>query len=119
MRYHTGTVELRWYKQISYELPRRIWYYDDLAKEEQKFSVGTVTCNVGSSVLSTGSGADYVHLENPVMTQERLQAIYQQIAELEFLPSRLSFYGDPRIDLGDVVNLCDKSGSLIQSRSCM
>ncbi len=109
----TGTVELRWYKQTSYEL-KADRYYDDLAKEEQKFSVGTVTCNVGSSVLSTGSGADYVHLENPVMTQERLQAIYQQIAELEFLPSRLSFYGDPRIDLGDVVNLYDKSGNLIQ-----
>ena len=55
-----------------------------------------------------------MQLENPVMTQERLAAVYQQIKGLEFLPASVSFLGDPRIDVGDIITVTDKAGNAVK-----
>ena len=109
----SGVIEFRWYTETDYEL-RANRYYDDLTKEEQVFSIGAITCDVGNNTLETGNGTGCVFLENPVMTQDRLEAVYQQIAGLEFLPTGVSFLGDPRLDLGDVIKIYDKSNNLIR-----
>lgn len=109
----SGEVELRWYTETDCEL-RANQYYDDLIKSEQIFSVNSIVCQVGNSTLKVGTGTESISIENPVMTQERLQAVYDQVKDLQYLPASLSFFGDPRLDLCDIVKVYDKAGNLIQ-----
>ena len=109
----SGEVELRWYTETDCEL-RANQYYDDLIKSEQIFSVNSIVCQVGNSTLKVGTGVESIGIENPVMTQERLQAVYDQVKDLQYLPASLSFFGDPRLDLCDIVKVYDKAGNLIR-----
>ena len=109
----SGEVELRWYSEADCEL-RANQYYDDLTKSEQVFSVDSIVCQVGNSTLKVGTGTESISIENPVMTQERLQAVYDQVKDLQYLPASLSFFGDPRLDLCDIVRVYDKAGNLIR-----
>lgn len=109
----SGEVELRWYTETVCEL-RANQYYDDLIKSEQIFSVNSIVCQVGNSTLKVGTGVESIGIENPVMTQERLQAVYDQVKDLQYLPASLSFFGDPRLDLCDIVKVYDKAGNLIR-----
>ena len=109
----SGEVELRWYTETDCEL-RANQYYDDLIKSEQIFSVNSIVCQVGNSTLKVGTGVESISIENPVMTQERLQAVYDQVKDLQYLPASLSFFGDPRLDLCDIVRVYDKAGNLIR-----
>ena len=109
----SGEVELRWYTETDCEL-RANQYYDDLIKSEQIFSVNSIVCQVGNSTLKVGTGVESIGIENPVMTQERLQAVYDQVKDLQYLPASLSFFGDPRLDLCDIVRVYDKAGNLIR-----
>ena len=109
----SGEVELRWYTETDCEL-RVNQYYDDLIKSEQIFSVNSIVCQVGNSTLKVGTGVESISIENPVMTQERLQAVYDQVKDLQYLPASLSFFGDPRLDLCDIVRVYDKAGNLIR-----
>lgn len=109
----SGEVELRWYTETDCEL-RANQYYDDLTKSEQVFSVDSIVCQVGNSTLKVGTGTESISIENPVMAQERLQAVYDQVKDLQYLPASLSFFGDPRLDLCDIVRVYDKAGNLIR-----
>lgn len=108
----TGTIELRWYEQANYSI-NSARYYDDLTTNELVFSIGAIVCQTGNESLRSGTGTDSITIENPVMTQERLDAVYQQIKDLSFLPAGCSFFGDPRLDLGDIVTVNDKHGNVI------
>lgn len=109
----SGTVVFRWYQEVDYEI-NQDRYYDDLIVAEHVFSVGAISCKVGEQVLHSGTGTASIQMENPVMTQDLLDSVYQQIKDIQFIPSSLSFYGDARLDLGDIVTVNDKRGNVIK-----
>lgn len=109
----SGTVVFRWYQEVDYEI-NQDRYYDDLTVAEHVFSVGAISCKVGEQVLHSGTGTASIQMENPVMTQDLLDSVYQQIKDIQFIPSSLSFYGDTRLDLGDIVTVNDKRGNVIK-----
>lgn len=108
-----GVVVFRWYADANYVIGTNR-YYDDLITAEQVFTVGGISCKVGNKTLTAGAGMANIQLENPIMTEERLDAIYEQVKGLMFLPAGLSFFGDMRIDLGDIVTVNDKAGNIIK-----
>lgn len=107
-----GTLVFRWYdfSNISYYLEDDR-YYDDLSVNEEPFSVSAITCLVGDKTIASGLGVSSIQLENPVMTQEYLDNIYEQVKNLFFYPISTSFFGDPRVDLGDVIMITARNGS--------
>ena len=112
-----GTVEFRWYTDDqgsfsaqSYEIPANR-YYDDLSVNESAFAVEAITCSVSEKTLGSGVGVSSIQLENPVMTQEILDSIYKKVKNLNFYPLKCSFFGDPRVDLGDIAKVIDKKGN--------
>jgi hypothetical protein len=109
----TGTIVFRWYETVDYTIDTNR-YYDDLVTNETVFSVSAITCQVEDTTLTSGSGTASIQIENPVMTQENLDAVYDQVKELQFLPASLSFLGDIRLDLGDIVTVNDKAGNVIK-----
>lgn len=108
-----GNAVFRWYAAADCSISADR-YYDDLTLGESVFNVEKIICQAGNDTLSTGEGTACMQLENPVMTQERLAAVYQQIKGLEFLPASVSFLGDPRIDVGDIITVTDKAGNAVK-----
>lgn len=108
-----GNAAFRWYAAADCSISADR-YYDDLTLGESVFNVEKIICQAGNDTLSTGEGTACMQLENPVMTQERLTAVHQQIKGLEFLPASVSFLGDPRIDVGDIITVTDKAGNAVK-----
>ena len=108
-----GNVVFRWYSAADCSISADR-YYDDLTLGESVFTVEKIICQAGNDTLSAGEGTACMQLENPVMTQERLTAVHQQIKVLEFLPASVSFLGDPRIDVGDIITVTDKTGNVVK-----
>lgn len=108
-----GNVVFRWYAAADCSISAGR-YYDDLTLGESVFAVEKIICQAGKDTLSAGEGTACMQLENPVMTQDRLTAVHQQIKGLEFLPASVSFLGDPRIDVGDIITITDKSGNVVK-----
>ena len=108
-----GNVVFRWYAAADCSISAGR-YYDDLTLGESVFAVEKIICQAGKDTFSAGEGTACMQLENPVMTQERLTAVYQQIKTLKFLPASVSFLGDPRIDVGDIITITDNSGNVVK-----
>lgn len=108
-----GNAVFRWYAAADCSISADR-YYDALTLGESVFTVEKIICQAGNDTLSAGEGTACMQLENPVMTQERLTAVYQQIRGLEFLPASVSFLGDPRIDVGDIITVTDKAGNAVK-----
>lgn len=108
----SGAVVFKWYSKVSDYKITSDEFYDDFETSERAFAAGKITCNTGESELSAGSGENNIQLENPVMTQERLNYIYEVVKTLEFIPSHFSFCGDIRIELGDVVKVEKSDGTI-------
>lgn len=108
-----GGIELRWYREADYTIAASK-YYDDLVSTEKKFELGAIECVAGENTLVAGTGTAGMQITNPVMTQAHLDRIYGQLKDFTFLPVSLSFFGDPRLDLGDIVKVNDKHGNTIE-----
>lgn len=106
-----GSIKFFWYEDTGYKITEDD-YDDDLETSEVAFSVGKVTCNTATEKLEIGTGTNNVQLENPVMTKERLNVIYNTLKQLQFIPLTASFFGDIRLDIGDLVSVILKDGTI-------
>lgn len=107
-----GAVVFKWYSEVSDYKITSDEFFDDFETSERAFAAGKITCNTGESELSAGSGENNIQLENPVMTQDRLNYIYEVVKTLEFIPSLFSFYGDIRLELGDMIKIEKSDGTI-------
>lgn len=105
----TGMIEFRWYQDISYEIPSNI-FYNDLQETEESFSIKRLTCDNSDQTLLSGSGATGISMQNPVMTQNILDGVYNTVQGLVFTPAALRFIGDTRLDIGDIITAVKNDG---------
>lgn len=85
--------------------------YFDYTREETKYKIGKISCQVADKVLSKGSlGADSMELEfeNPWVTDSILQDIYSKLNGFEYLGYSMKWQGDLSLDVGDIVTITDK-----------
>lgn len=108
----TGKVVFSKYKEIDYTVGVDR-YYDDLVAGDE-FTPEAILCETEDTQLISGDGNVNVRSENFLMTQDRLDAIYEQIKDLTFTPASFSFYGDPSLDPGDIIIVSDKRGNDIK-----
>ncbi len=108
-----GAIELRWYTDVDYTVTASK-YYDDLVTNDQKFELGTIECSTQGSTLTSGTGTAGIQVTNPSITQEQLDSVYQSLKDFSFLPVSLTFFGDMRLDIGDIVKVQDKYGNIIK-----
>lgn len=102
-------IEFRWYQDISYEIPSNI-FYNDLQETEESFSIKRLTCDNSDQTLLSGSGATGISMQNPVMTQNILDGVYNTVQGLVFTPAALRFIGDTRLDIGDIITAVKNDG---------
>ena len=87
--------------------------YFEYKREETKYKIGKISCQVGEEVLSKGSlGTDSMELEfeNPWVTDSILQDIYNKLNGFEYLGYSMKWQGDVSLDVGDIVTITDKKG---------
>lgn len=87
-------------------------YYDDLILNTPAFSISGIKSSFQNDEFVSGDVANVV-IENPVMTQERLDYIYNDMSGLSFVPASVSFLGDMCLEFGDIVKVVKKSGETV------
>lgn len=108
----TGKVKFPWYKDVSYDIPSNI-FYNDLQESEEAFTIGRLTCSNADQTISAGDGATGISMQNPVMTQDVLDSVYNNVKDLAYTPAKLRFIADPRLDIGDIVTAKKNDGTKI------
>lgn len=109
----TGELEFKWYTESGYtvELNRSM---NDAVSNEVIYTLQKIECTVNQKTLIAGSGTTGIQIENPVMTQTLLNQVFQKVGGMNYLPTTVSFLGDCRLDLGDIVTVKTKSGTDIK-----
>jgi hypothetical protein len=111
-----GAVELRWYTDSGYRVGGTM-SYDDIVCAETAFEVKYVQCTIGDdskNPLISGSGATGISASAPVMTQALLDGIYGKVGGMKFLPTTLTYQGDPRLELGDIITVVKRDGTEVK-----
>lgn len=102
-----GEVELRWYTDNNYRVESNM-SYDDISVADTEYSVEYLNVTVNNdrnNPLIKGEGLTGISIGTPIFTNEMLNYAYEQIGGFSYIPTTLSFKGDPRIDLGDIVTV--------------
>ena len=85
-----------------------------LTTEETPYKVGRLTCVVDEETeLSKGSiGTDAMELafENPWMTDNILNSLYNQLKSFSYLGYAVKWQGDLALEPGDIITITDKKG---------
>lgn len=121
----SGKLTIRTVAEPSYELDPSQYEQSGLTKNEATYKISGIQCQVTTktstrddqtqettTTLQVGStsGAQ-IKLENNVMTQERLDYIWEKLKDINFYPFSLSWFGNPAVEAGDWLRLYDKKGN--------
>jgi len=85
--------------------------YMDLQTPDNEFVVGRISCTVptkdGDVELVAGDGGTGIHFTNPLMTQSRLEEIWDDLKYLTYMPYEMRWQGNPLLFAGDKVTIVD------------
>lgn len=106
-----GNLELIWYTPTNYVVDDDKIYMDraDEINSETDYVIEYIKCNVTTSEgiieIQSGDGLNGVTISNPFMTQAILDEVFASIGGFSFRPVEFDFYGDFRLEVGDVITL--------------
>lgn len=107
-----GKFTIVYPKDINYSITADNYF--DYKREEVKYKIGKVTCQVKEKeIISKGSlGTDSMELlfENPWVTETILTDIYNRLNGFNYLGYNMKWQGDLSIDVGDIATVTDKKG---------
>lgn len=112
-----GKLDFIWYSASGVTLHRAECYegLDEIQESNSVFSmlsVSVVDANGNTQTLSPASAQGTGALiENPFMTQARLDGLWSSIGGMIYRPAELSFLGDLRLDAGDLITLTLDDGT--------
>lgn len=111
-----GKLELIWYAQTDYVVDDNRIYSDriDIVKNSSNYVLGYIKSTYGSKELVAGDvNAQGIKITNPYMTQEILNEVFDKIKNFTFRSLELDFYGDFRLEVGDIVTVNTNNESYI------
>lgn len=102
-----GNLELLWYENADYVIDDSRIYSDrtDIIKSEINYSLDYIVSTYGSTSIRVGDGETGATISNPYMTQEILDEVFAKIGGFTFTTAEVDFYGDFRLEVGDIVSL--------------
>lgn len=111
-----GVLRICWYKEADISVDPDKYYDSGMEKASYDFTVGWIKCYVESLAETLALGDETaeqgIYFECPWMDEARLEAIWQTVRGFSYRPvTQLKFFGDPRIDPGDIIMLTDLSGA--------
>lgn len=109
----SGAIEFRWYPKTATVKDIGLGKTYEFKKDSQvDFTLGKISCVVSTDKeVTSGSGTRQIEMQNPYMTQARLDSIFEAKKTFVYRPGTVSFLGDIRLDPWDVVTVTDLSGT--------
>lgn len=107
----TGKVVFRDYRSRDYQITadRSL---EDISVSNEIFNLGYIKCTVDNDlILKSGNGATGVTISCFMHTQDTLDNLYDSLKELSYYPASVSFLGDFRLDIGDMVTVITLDGT--------
>lgn len=130
-----GQLEFCWYTETGYtvELDRSL---TPAVANEEEYQVQRIICAAGKAsvpgfssgiilnkfhgpvhadddnIITAGSGATGITFENPVMSLTVMEKLWAKMKGFRFTPTTVSFLGDCRLDLGDIITVKTRAGSV-------
>lgn len=77
---------------------------------DEDIVINSLTSGTSENTLTSGSGYG-ITFENPYMTQEILDEIYERVKGFTYTPSNIEWRGNPSLEIDDVVQAEDKEGN--------
>lgn len=126
-----GRLALKWYGITDFAVTADDYYTDGLSMAEADFALERLECSVTTTttqtetddsgnttgseivettVLTAGDGATGISIANEYMTQTALDAVYAAIGGAVWRAATVTFYGDARVESGDVIQVTDETG---------
>lgn len=105
-----GELQFLWYQNVPIRITADEYYEDGLLKGAYSFKVSWLRCYnevLEETLIEGNEDADQgIYFTCPWMTQDILAGLWEQVRGLTYAPvSDLTFFGDPRLEVGDAIRL--------------
>ncbi len=106
-----GVLEITKYAEIAYTIDRKMQYLSGFKRTTDKpliitsLSTGTEDKTI---IRGDGSNGTNITFENPYITDEMADDIFNEIHNLTYTPCQVKWRGNPAIQAGDIVQVVDK-----------
>lgn len=104
-----GEVESYWYSSRETKIARDYQYENQLNQNTKIVTIGAVKCGELNQV---GTGYPMI-INNPFITQERLNYIYNKVNGFSYAATSLRYRGYPGFEIGDIIQAETETASYI------
>ncbi len=106
-----GVLEITKYANIAYTIDRNMQYMSGFKRTTDKpLMITSLSTGTQDNPIVRGAGANgtNINFENPYITEEMADGIYNEIHNLIYTPCQVKWRGNPAIQAGDIVQVIDK-----------
>lgn len=101
-----------WYKDSGFEITYDLQFMGGFNRTaDEDIVINSLTSGSNENVFVAGEGFG-ITFENPYMTQEVLDSIYEKICPFTYTPCTVTWRGNPALEITDIVKVEDKNGIL-------
>lgn len=105
-----GRLAFVWYEDHKYTINQNRQYLGGLKRlTDAPFTVQSISSGASDNVLVAGNGVG-ISFENPFMTQETVDAIFEKTGTFSYTPLQLKWRGNPIVEVGDIVSVESQDG---------
>ncbi len=105
-----GNLTFVRYQNHGYGIDRRLQFMGGFKRlTSEDVTVQSITSGTSGNIMTSGTGVG-INFENPFMTQDILNGIFDSVGTFAFTPAQLKWRGDPAVEAGDIVMAEDKNG---------
>lgn len=106
-----GELVFAWYSDHGYNISQDQQYMNGFERlTEGDFSVRSITSGTSGDMFTSGSGVGF-SFENPFMTQNILDSIFNGIGNVSYTPAKIKWRGNPAVEVGDIIIADDYGGT--------
>lgn len=107
-----GDLTFVWYERHGYTIASKHQYLGGLKRlTDAPFVVRSISSGTSEAMLVAGTGTG-ISFENPFMTQEIIDDIFQRTGIFSYIPLQVKWRGNPAVEAGDILTVEDKGGTL-------
>ena len=106
-----GKLAFVWYENHGYTIDSEHQYLGGLKRlTDAPFDVRSISSGTSEAVLVAGTGTG-ISFDNPFMTQEVIDKIFESIGPFSYIPLQVKWRGNPAVEAGDILTVEDKDGA--------
>lgn len=100
-----------WYKECGFEITYDLQLMGGFNRtSDEDIVINSLTSGSSENVFVAGNGFG-ITFDNPYMTQEILDDIYEKICPFTYTPCTVAWRGNPALEITDIVKVQDKEGN--------